>query len=129
MQAARAIPRAVARPGVRNMSGGGDMFKKKLDFAKDSVVPSSSYYVFAAGFGYAVYGLAYGERPEKKPKGILNQYKAKKAEYEGKIAEQEAIAKEIGNLHALKANLQNEIANAASPGVAALNKVRSSLAE
>jgi hypothetical protein len=50
----------VQRAGARNMSGGGDMFKKKLDFAKDSVVPSSSWIVFAGCFSFAIYGLASG---------------------------------------------------------------------
>jgi hypothetical protein len=36
------------------------MFEKKLDFAKDSVVPASSYKMFGACVLFAVYGMTTG---------------------------------------------------------------------
>jgi hypothetical protein len=47
------------------MSGGADMFKKKLDFSKDSVVPQSSFVTFAACCSFAVYGIVACEKPNK----------------------------------------------------------------
>jgi hypothetical protein len=47
------------------MSSSGAMFNKKLDFAKDSVVPSSSYQVFGAMMAFAAYGMTMAEKPVK----------------------------------------------------------------
>jgi hypothetical protein len=60
-------PTQIAKPQSRQMSGGA-MFDKKLDFAKDSVVPSSSYYMLGGAIAFAVYGFTCSKPSDAPPR-------------------------------------------------------------
>ena len=74
--------------------------QKKLDFEKDSVVPASSQYMFAAGVAFALYGLATGSPSTTSPSVLKSQIDAKKQELASVEEKIKALSFKLGEAKA-----------------------------